>query len=98
MTILENENYDELVSKGTVLVDFYATWCGPCKMLMPILEEIDKELDIEILEVDVDKYDDLARSFGIMSIPTLMLYKEGEIVKKNVGMMDKTSLIKWIKE
>lgn len=98
MTILENENYDELVRKGTVLVDFYATWCGPCKMLMPILEEIDKELDIEILEVDVDKYDDLARSFGIMSIPTLMLYKEGEIVKKNVGMMDKTSLIKWIKE
>ena len=72
------------VIRGRVLVDFYATWCGPCRMLGPVLEQIDA---IEIVKVNVDEYPDIARKYGVMSIPCLILFDEGKEVKRNVGFL-----------
>lgn len=81
---LENkEQFNELI-KDKVLVDFYAEWCGPCKMLAPNLEK----LDYNILKVDVDKFQDLAISYGVMSVPTLILFKDGKEVNKSIGYLD----------
>lgn len=81
---LENkEQFDELI-KDKVLVDFYAEWCGPCKMLAPNLEK----LDYNILKVDVDKFQDLAISYGVMSVPTLILFNNGKEVNKSIGYLD----------
>lgn len=94
---LNNENYDEIIQGDIVIVDFYAEWCGPCKMLTPILEEISKEENIKIIKVDVDKHLDIAKKFGIMSVPTMYIYKNGNIVNKLVGFMPKDELIEKIK-
>ena len=81
---LENkEQFNELI-KDKVLVDFFAEWCGPCKMLSPNLEK----LDYNILKVDVDKFQDLAISYGVMSVPTLILFKNGKEVNKSIGYLD----------
>lgn len=91
---LENENeFDELI-KGRVLVDFYADWCGPCKRLMPILDDIK---DIDILKVNVDSFGDLSRSFGIMSIPTLILFDNKKEIKKSIGFKTKEEILDMIK-
>lgn len=95
---LENEDFNEEVKEGIVLVDFFATWCGPCKMLGPVLEEIAKEqTDLKIVKVDVDQHESLAQQFGIMSVPTLVLYKDGRPVKQMSGFMPKDALLEWIK-
>lgn len=80
-------NFDELVKKdGLCLVDFWANWCGPCKMLAPVIEQyVGENKDIIVLKVDVDEEEALARRFGIMSIPTLILFKDGSEVAKDVG-------------
>ena len=80
------------VAKGTVLVDFFATWCGPCQMLAPVLEELDKSTNITILKIDVDEIGDLAREFRVMSIPTLMVFKDGKLQKREMGYMPLESL------
>ena len=90
------EQFDELTKTGTVLVDFFATWCGPCRMLAPVLEELEQETGVTIAKVDVDESGELARKFGIMSIPTLILFKDGQAVKKAVGFQDKQSLKKFV--
>lgn len=91
---LENESeFDELI-KGRVLVDFYADWCGPCKRLMPILEDIK---DIDILKVNVDSFGNLSRSFGIMSIPTLILFDNKKEIKKSIGFKTKEEILDMIK-
>ena len=91
---LENESeFDELI-KGRVLVDFYADWCGPCKRLMTILEDIK---DIDILKVNVDSFGDLSRSFGIMSIPTLILFDNKKEIKKSIGFKTKEEILDMIK-
>ena len=77
------EQFNELI-KDKVLVDFYAEWCGPCKMLAPNLEK----LDYNILKVDVDKFQDLAISYGVMSVPTLILFKGGKEINKSIGYLD----------
>ena len=94
MKQIENEQeFEELIKNDLVLVDFYATWCGPCQMLAPVLEELSKENQkLTLLKVDVDKNESLARSHGIMSIPTLEIYKKGTIVSKKVGFMSKEEL------
>ena len=94
MTVLNNENYDELIKDGIVLVDFYADWCGPCKMMGMELEKIDDK--VNIVKVNVDKFDDLARNYGVMSIPTLILFKDGEMVRKHVGFTDSETILSWI--
>ena len=97
MSDFEDSKFNEIISKGVVLIDFYATWCGPCKMLQPELEELVKRnKDIVICKVDVDKHSELSRSYGIMSVPTLMLYKDGSLVKKMAGYMPVDALMEWI--
>ena len=89
--------FEKEVQGQLVLVDFYADWCGPCQMLAPNLEQLDKEGGIDIIKVNVDEIPDLARQFRIMSIPTLMLFKEGKFVKKVLGYMPIESLREFVK-
>ena len=85
--ILNNNNFDETLKNGVVLVDFWATWCGPCKMLAPNVEEIAKEYEGRAVvgKVDVDENPDLAERFGIMSIPALFVFVNGEVKEKLIG-------------
>lgn len=80
---LDNENFDELIANDIVLVDFYADWCGPCKMLAPILDTVDF---MPVLKVNVDEHPELAKRYGIMSIPTMIFFKDGSEVKKEIGL------------
>lgn len=88
------DDFDKVIEKGRILVDFYADWCGPCRMMGEILEDIK---EIEILKVNVDKFPLIAQRYGIISVPSLMLFQEGKIVKSNVGFLDKESLLEFIK-
>ena len=81
-----------LEEKGLVVVDFWASWCGPCKMLGPILDELSEEIDTKICKVNVDEVDTLAREYGIRSIPTMIIFKDGEPVDQLVGLMQKGAL------
>lgn len=93
---LENhEDFSKFINKGKVLVDFYAEWCGPCKMLAPILEDIDF---IDVLKVNVDEFPGLASKYGVMSIPTLILFVDGEEKTKEIGfrnMDDIKKMVEW---
>ncbi len=94
---LEMETLDDEVKEGLVLVDFYAEWCGPCKMLGPVLEEFAKEHeDIKVVKVDIDQHENLAREYGIMSVPTMLLFQDGKVVKQNVGYVPKELLETWV--
>ena len=98
MSILHitQENFDELVLKapGKVLLDFWATWCGPCRMIAPIVEEIAAQYADKVIvaKVDVDEQGELAQRYRIMNIPTLLLFKGGEIVDKAIGARPKAAL------
>ncbi len=93
------EDWKELIKEENVLVDFYADWCGPCKALGPILEEIDQELDdIKILKVNTDNFLSIAREYRIISIPNLKLFRNGKLIKEKTGLLTKEELLKWIKE
>ncbi len=90
--VITKENFDSEVLKaeGTVLVDFWATWCGPCRMLSPIVDEVASERpDVKVGKINVDEQPELAQQFGIMSIPTLLVFKNGEKVQKSVGLIPK---------
>ncbi len=88
----KEEDFAKIISEEDVLVDFYADWCGPCKMLAPVLEE----LDYNVLKVNVDTYQKLAARYGVMSIPTLILFKKGTEVKKEIGFRNLDDLKKMI--
>ena len=93
------EEFNNLVSEGMVLVDFYATWCGPCKMLGPVLEDLASDRDeLKVVKIDIDQNNDLAKSYGVMSVPTLILFKNGNMLDKQVGFMPKELITKWIEE
>ena len=79
------DNFQETISEGTVLLDFWAPWCGPCRMLTPVLEQLDELNLVKIGKVNVDEEEDLAAAFGISSIPALFLVKDGKVVKKTLG-------------
>ena len=92
MIHLENENFDDLI-KEKVVVDFYATWCGPCKMLGPVFEELSTEInDIKFIKVDIDEHEDLCRKYKVMSVPTLIVFDKGKEVKRNIGFIPKDKL------
>lgn len=91
-----NEDFKEL-TKNKVVIDFFATWCGPCKMLGKVLEESENEIDIDIIKVDIDKYPELAREYMVMSVPTVFLLEKNKILKQNIGFMDKDKFIKFTK-
>ena len=95
---LNAEVFDDLIKEDLVLVDFYASWCGPCRMLSPILDEVINETDITLIKVDVDKHSTISKQYGIMTIPTMILFKNGEMLEKRVGMTSKDAVITWIKE
>ncbi len=88
--LTNEDNFKELINTDKILVDFFATWCGPCKMLGPVLEKT--ESNVKVIKVDTDEFEDLAREYGVMSIPTLVLLEKGKEVKRNIGFLDKTSL------
>lgn len=89
-------NFKELIN-NKVIVDFYADWCGPCKMLSPVLEKISEEENIDIVKINVDNEQELAREYGIMSIPTLIIFENGKEINKNIGLCSKQDIKEMIK-
>ena len=89
---------DVLQSSKPVLVDFWAAWCGPCKMIAPVLDDIAKEYSdrIAVAKMDVDKYQEIAGQFGVRGIPTLILFKNGQLAAQKVGMLTKGQLKEFI--
>ena len=89
----------ELTKSGTVLVDFFATWCGPCKMLAPVLEDLDKDpsFNVQIIKIDTDEAEEIAMEYRIQAIPTLILFKDGKAVKSQLGFMRKDQIIDFCK-
>jgi len=93
--------FDEMINSTTpTLVDFYATWCGPCKMMSPLLEQVASEMGdkTKVIKVDIDKNRDAATQYGIRSVPTLILFKEGEIVWRQSGLPPKNLITESIKK
>ena len=101
MAVLEinDNNFDEIINNNdTVLVDFFAVWCGPCKIMSPIVDEIAEECpNIAVGKCDVDEADELADKFQIMSIPTIMVFKNGEVAKTFVGVAAKQDIVDALK-
>ena len=93
---IENNEFYEIIKNKRVLIDFYATWCGPCKMLGLVLEKISKENLIDIYKVDVDIFSDLASEYNIYSVPTLIVFEDGKEVKRISGFMNEEELKKWV--
>lgn len=101
MIHIESKNqFDETIVEGITLVDFYATWCGPCRMISPFIEEIDEEYNgkIKVAKVDVDECGEVAARYGINAIPALLIFKDNELAKTNVGFIPKEDIAKLIEE
>lgn len=97
MEIKSEQEFNSIINSEYALVDFFATWCGPCKMMGPVLEDLASNRDsIKVAKVDVDKFESLARTYGVMSIPTLVLFKNGQAVATKVGFTALPLLNEWI--
>ena len=91
--IINSQEFDNTIESGVVVVDFFATWCGPCKMLAPVIDELSGELEnVNFVKVDIDQSMDLAQKFRIVSVPTLKVFKNGEEVDTLMGFMPKEVL------
>lgn len=90
----DSNTFDDAVKEGVVLVDFYADWCGPCKMLTPVLEELAEDLEgkATVVKVNVDKENALAAKYGVTSIPSLKVFKDGKVVEETMGFLPKEKL------
>lgn len=96
VTTVTKDNFETVVlqAEKPVLIDFYATWCGPCRMVSPLVDEIAKEYqNYQICKVDVDESPELAQKFGVMSIPTLVVLKQGKVITQNVGALSKNAIL-----
>lgn len=91
-----NNDFEKEIKDKKILVDFYASWCGPCRMLTEVLESIEDK--IEILKVDVDKFPEIAAEYGVMSIPNLILFENNQVVKNQVGYLNEEELLNFINE
>ena len=100
VVIFTKVDFDEKVKNGVVMVDFWAEWCGPCKMAGPIIDELAEEYAGRIVvgKVDVDKESDLAGKFGVMSIPTVILFKDGKEISRQVGFAGKQGFVDLLKK
>lgn len=99
--ILNDNSFNEEINKeGVIVVDFFASWCGPCKMLAPLFEDLSNEMgdNANFFKVDIDQSLELARTYGINTVPTMLVFKNGEVVDKMVGFMPKESLRSKISE
>lgn len=95
--IKTESEFNKEIEKGLVVCDFFATWCGPCRMLAPILEDVSESRDDAVfLKVDVDENYDLAKSFGIMSVPTVLFFKDGTLIDKSIGLINSEKINQFI--
>lgn len=94
----DNFEQEVLQSDKTVLIDFWASWCGPCKMLAPIIDKVAQELEnVKVCKINVDEETELARKYNIVSIPTLVVIKNGQVLRNSVGFKSKTEIIELVK-
>ena len=92
-----SNDFNDLINDNIVVVDFYANWCGPCKMLIPVLDEFAKlNNNVKVVKINVDEEEDLARKYGIMSIPALLLFKNGELIDNQTGFVPLNKLNEWV--
>lgn len=101
MKIVQSNEFEDVIKgEKPTIVDFFATWCGPCKMLSPILEKIeeDSEGKFNVVKVDIDESLDLARKYGIMSVPTMIVFKEGQEQEKMIGLRQKSQIEEAVKK
>ena len=95
---IDTKEFKEVIKEGKVVVDLFATWCGPCKMLSPILDEISEEIETtNFYKIDVDDNEDVAREYNVMSIPTILIFEDGNLVNKIVGLRSREDLIEQFK-
>ena len=93
------KDFDAGIASGVVVVDFWATWCGPCKMLAPIIEEVAENLtEVKFGQVDVDVYPEIARKYDVNSIPNVCLFKDGQLVDRSIGVVDDEELTEFIQK
>jgi thioredoxin 1 len=93
---INHESFEKIIAQNgkTVLVDFWATWCGPCRMIAPVLEEVAKERpDVTVCKVDVDEERELALEYGVSSIPTLLVFRDGKVVNQSIGAIPKERIL-----
>jgi thioredoxin 1 len=97
---LTDNNFSEAIASGVTLVDFFATWCGPCKMLSPVIEEIADECDgsFAVYKVDIDEAEDVAMDYGIMSVPTMIVFKNGAEAARMIGVRPKAEILDTVKK
>ena len=101
MKIVQSNEFEEVIKgEKPTIVDFFATWCGPCKMLSPILEKVEKDSNgkFNVVKVDIDESLDLARKYGIMSVPTMIVFKEGQEQEKMIGLRQKNQIEEAVKK
>lgn len=97
MKVLNTNEFNNAVASGVTVVDFYADWCGPCKMLGPVMETVAAKItDVNFYKVNVDNSEEVAARYGVMSIPAVFMFKDGKVVAKTVGFMPEEELISWV--
>lgn len=95
--VIKPEDFKDVINNGKVLVDFYADWCGPCQMLAPILEQLaEEQSDVKIVKLNVDEAQNIAAEYRVMSIPTMILFENGQVVDQKVGVLSKEDITTWI--